>query len=248
MKAMKVVSWVLGTLFVMSFFICMGREWLIQVPLTLALGWVAFLLRVVPEVTWRWGAIAETVGVGAVLGVGTHLFLRRLWRQLRPEEAEARPWPVRWSVSLVALIVLLFGATMATVGIGHHVGWLASSREPLAQSSWRFLPSRGRWENEELCERAEVLSKSGVPDARLVQVLLGDEQTRDRAERLYVLPWKGPGGEAGFLVFPRDPISRGWADAVRCGGGLAQDEVIKAAELPRLLSESQGQVAAGSAP
>ncbi|MFY0526783.1 hypothetical protein ACN28I_27790 [Archangium gephyra] len=246
MKAMKVVGWVLGTLFVMSFFICMGREWLIQVPLTLALGWVAFLLRVVPEMTWRWGAIAETVAVGAVLGVGTHLFLRRLWRQLRPEEA----WPVCWSASLVALIVLLFGATMATVGIGHHVGWLVSSREPLAQSSWRFLPSRVRWENEELCAKAQELSKSGVSDARMVQVLLGDEdeKTRDRAERLYVVPWKGPGGEAGFLVFPRDPISRGWADAVRCGGGLAQDEVIKAAELPRLLSESQGQVAADTAP
>jgi hypothetical protein len=248
MKTMKVVGWVLCALFVMSFFICMGREWLIQVPLTLALGWVAFLLRVVPEMTWRWGAIAETVAVGAVLGVGTHLFLRRLWRQLRPEEAEARPWPVRWSASLVALIVLLFCATMATVGIGHHVGWLASSREPLAQSSWRFLPSRMRWENEELCEKAQELSKSGVSDAKLVQVLLWDEKTRALAERLYVVPWKGTGGEAGFLVFPRDPISRGWADAVRCGGGLAQDEVIKAAELPRLLSERQGQVAADTAP
>lgn len=246
MKAMKVVGWVFITLFVMSVFICMGREWLIQVPLTLALGWVAFLLRVVPEVTWRWGAIAETVGVVAVLGVGSHLFLRRLWRQLRPEDAS--PWPVRWSASLVALIVLLFCATMATVGIGHHVGWLASSREPLAQSSWRFLPGRMRWDNEELCEKARALSKSGVPDARIFQALLADEKARDRAERLYVVPWKGPGGEAGFLVFPRDPITRGWADAVRCGGGLAQDEVIKAAELPRLLAESQGQVAADTAP
>jgi hypothetical protein len=243
-KATRVIGWVLGALFVMSVPICMGQVWVIQVPLALVVGWVGFLRRVVPEVTWRWGAIAETVAVGAVLGVGSHLFLRRLWRQLRP--GDASPWPVRWSVSLVALIVLFFCATMATVGIGHHVGWLASGRAPLTESSWRFMPRLMEWEHEEVCQKALVLSKSGVPDARIAQVLLGDEQTRTKAERLHVVPRQGPGGEVGFLVFPRDPISRERAGGVRCGGGVVGKEPFMAAELPRLLSEPP--VAAGTAP
>ncbi|MFY0562944.1 hypothetical protein ACN28E_03785 [Archangium lansingense] len=243
-KVMKVIGWVLGALFGMSFFICMGQEWVLQAAWTLVVGWCGFLLGVLPQVTFRWGAIAETVLVGAVLGVGTHLFLRRLWRQLRPEDV--RPWPVRWSVSLVALLVLLFCATMATVGIGHHVGWLASGEAPLAESSWRYSLTHLEWDNEGLCRKAEELSRSGVPDARIAQVLLrGDLVTRSEAERMHVVPWRGAGGEAGFLVFPRDPIKRQRVGGARCGGGLTR-ESVQAAELPRLLSE--GQVAAGTAP
>jgi hypothetical protein len=244
-KGMKVIGWVFGVLFLMVMFTCTGQVWMFQVPWALALGWGGFLLRVVPEMTVRWDAIAETGVVGAVLGVGTHLFLRWLWRQLCP--GDERPWPVRWSVSLVALLVLLFGATMATVGIGHHVGWLASGRAPLTESSWRFSPTHLEWDNEGLCQKAQHLSKSGVPDARIAQVLLGEPGSRIQAERMHVVPWRGSGGEAGFLVFPRDPVTRQRAGVVRCGGGLTR-ESFQAAELPRLLSESQGQVAAGTAP
>lgn len=244
MKVMKVIQWVFGALFVLILLTCSGQVWLLQVPWTLVVGWLQFLLRVVPEMTWRWGAIAETVVVGAVLGVGTHLFLRRMWRKLRPEDA--RPWPVRWSVSLVALIVLLFGATMATVGIGHHVGWLASDRARMLESSWRHVAWRLESDNVLLCQDALRLSESGVPDARVAQVLLGDADKRNQAERLHVVPRRGPGGEAGFLVFPRDPVTRERAGGVHCGGGLAQRESVEAAELPRLLSERQ--VATDTAP
>ncbi|AKI99322.1 hypothetical protein ATI61_12445 [Archangium gephyra] len=244
MKVMNVLGWVLGVLFLMVLFTCSGQVWLFQVPWYLVVGWVSFLLKVVPEVTWRWGAIAETVAVVAVLGVGSHLFLRRLWRQLRPEDA--REWPVRWSVSLVALLVLLFSATMATVGIGHHVGWLASGRAPLTVSSWHFLATHMEWDNEGLCQTALTLSKSGVPDARIGQALLaGDEVTRTKAERLHVVPWRAAGGEAGFLVFPRDPLSRERAGGVHCGGGVKM-ESFRAAELPKLLSGPR--VAADTAP
>ncbi|HZH78464.1 MAG TPA: hypothetical protein VEY88_20715, partial [Archangium sp.] len=132
----KVMGWGLAFVFAVFFLTCSGEVWMFQVPWMLVAGWSAFIGRVLPEVTFRWSAIAETVLVAGILGVGTHLFLRQLWRQLRPETAEASPWQVRWSVSLVALLVLLFSATMATVGIGHQVGWLASGRTRMLQSSW----------------------------------------------------------------------------------------------------------------
>ncbi len=242
----KVVGWVLATLFGLSLLTCSGQMWLLQVPILLVVGWCRFLMEVLPQVTFRWGAIAETVAVAAVLGVGTHFFLRRLWRELRPEAADARPWPVRWSASLVGLIVLLFSATMSTVGIGHHVGWLASSRAPLVESSWRFNPYILERDYMGLCRQALRLSASGVAEAQLVGEMLRDPETRADAEQLYVVPWRGPGSEAGFLVFSRDPVTRERAGGVRCGGGLKEDESIRAAELPRLLSESK--VAAGTPP
>ena len=244
MKVMNAIGWAGCGLFVLVLITCSGQMWLVQVPWALGVGWVNFLRRVVPEVTWRWGAIAETGAVVAVLGVGTHLFLHRLWRQLRPEDRQE--WPVRWSVSLVALLVLLFSATMATVGMGHHVGWLASGRAPLTVSSWRFDRTHMEWDNEGLCQTALTLSKAGVPDARMSQALLGgDEVTRTKTERLHVVPWRGAGGEAGFLVFPRDPLSRERAGGVHCGGGVEMKS-FHAAELPKLLAGPR--VAADTAP
>lgn len=241
---LRALGWVLGVCAVLSALLCFGQEWLVELPVVLVLGWFWFLERVLPEVTFRWDAIAETVVVGVVLGVGSHQLLRRLWAQWHAGEAEARPWPARWSVSLVALIVLLFCATMATVGIGHQVGWLVSGRAPVLESSWRFF--RLERDNTRLCERALEYSRLGVTDGRMTQVLLRATDTQDEAERLYVVPRRGPGGEAGFLVFPRDPVTREQAGAVRCGGGLKEAEPVVAAELSRLLSE--GRVAAGTAP
>lgn len=247
-KALRVLltglMWVLAACFVLSVFICFGQEWLAQVPFLLAVGWAGFLARVFPEVTFRWGAIAETVAVGAVLGVGSHLFLRRLWREWQAGREEASPWPARWSASLLALIVLLFCATMATVGIGHHVGWLVSGRAPVVESSWRFM--RGMREPAELCERALVLSRSGVKEEQVARALLLGEDTRDKAERLYVVPWREPGGEVGFLVFPRDPATREKSGGLRCRSGREPDEPVAAADLSRFLSE--GRMAAGTAP
>ncbi|MFL5358075.1 hypothetical protein [Archangium sp.] len=140
--------------------------------------------------------------------------------------------------------MLLFCATMATVGIGHHVGWLVSGRAPVVESSWRFM--RELREPAELCERALVLSRSGVKEAQVARALLSGEDTRDKAERLYVIPWREPGGEVGFLVFPHDPAVREKSGGLRCRSGREQDEPVAAAELSRLLSE--GQVAAGTAP
>lgn len=245
-RSQKASAWVLGTLFAMSFFLCLGQTWVIEVPVVLLTGWLSFLQHVGPEVTFRWGAIAETVGVGVLLGVGTHLFLRRLWRQLRAGDADARPWPLRWSVSLVAFLVLLFSATMATVGMGHHVGWLVSRRESALELSWRFSRLRQTHEYEAMCRNALSLSHSGLADAQVTQALLEDAWMRRQFEQLHLVPVRGTDGAAGFLVFPRDPITRELLGGMRCGAGLKEGESFQAAELPRLLAAQR--VSEGTAP
>lgn len=58
--------------------------------------------------------------------------------------------------------------------------------------------------------------------------------------------WSEPGGEVGFLVFPRDPATREKSGGLRCRSGREQDEPVAAADLTRFLSE--GRMAAGTAP
>ncbi|WP_224248752.1 hypothetical protein [Hyalangium gracile] len=214
--------------------------WLFQVPWHLATGWVAFILRVFPQITWRWGGIAQTAVVVAGLGVGTHYFLRWLWRQRHAQQDGAPEWPARWSVSLVALLVLLFLATMSTVGIGHHVGWLASSRDPLTKSSWSFMAHTlsGESDSADLCEATLELVKKGVADADLNRALLQAQSSRAMMETRHVVPLRKPGGDPGFLIFSRDPLERERTGLLPCepNSGSTRRERYPASLLPRLLA------------
>jgi hypothetical protein len=242
---MKALKWGLGVFLGASFLLCFGLSWPLQVFFLLGLGWALFLQEVLPQVDLHWHAVGETAVVAVALAVGLHLFLRWLWRQWHAQAPDARPWPVRWSVSVLALLVLLFGATMATVGLAHHVGWLASSPAPLVRSSWHFMPARMEGRAEQLCQRARLLSRENVPEEQLLPALLREPMTRMQLEQLAVVSWKGKAEEVGFLVFQRDPITRAQVRAVRCGGGLEEVESVPAEVLPRLLEEFQS---AGSRP
>src|SRR5262249_9257130 len=47
------------------------------------------------------------------------------------DNAGSRVWTPRWTITLLSLVVLLFVAGIAAVGIAHQVAWLATSPEPI---------------------------------------------------------------------------------------------------------------------
>lgn len=105
----------------------------LDIVLNLAFGWIAFLARVVPEVKVGWGGVATGVVCLTLLVAGSHRFLGWVYEQTRGEgEPTVKRWHWRWTGSLVAVIVLMFVAGLATVGVAHQVGWLVTSKEPLA--------------------------------------------------------------------------------------------------------------------
>ena len=236
-RALRIAGWVVALLVVLPCIGTMGAMWIVELPVQLAAGWVMFLGRVLPEMSVRPTAVVEAVLVLAALGVGLHLFMRWLWPQLRSQESSTQAWPVRWSVSILSLLVLLFLSTMATVGIGHHVGWLASGRAPLLESSWGFGFESFR-QASLLCDEALELSKRGTADENIGGILLARENTRELMEQLTVVPQRKAGGEAAFLVIPRDPASLRQHGLLRCDGGQPayKREAFQAAMLPRLLA------------
>ncbi|NTX01249.1 hypothetical protein [Myxococcus sp. CA040A] len=236
MKSKKGVTF-LGVIFVMMIFLCMGQVWVMKVPFLLAFGWLSFLQQVLPEVTFRWGAIAEFLLVAAVLAAGSHLFLRWLWRQLHAEAPGASAWRPRWSVSLLLLGVLLFAATMASVGIGHHVGWLMSGRARLVRSSWPGMEPEGTRTARWLCEEARDQLKAGTPDGQLTRKLLADPSLRPIVEAQYVVPHVSPEGKPVIMVFARDPLVRERDGGVRCGPASFGVETLDAKVLAQWLAE-----------
>jgi hypothetical protein len=105
-------------------------DWIVELPLALAFGWVQFLWHVVPTLSpdpWTVGtALACLVGVI----FGAHLFLR--WLHLATAAQPDTPrWPLGRTLRLVAMVVVMFVAGIAVVGVIHQTSWLARSPEPL---------------------------------------------------------------------------------------------------------------------
>ena len=105
----------------------MPNTWMPETLVTLALGWVTYLWRVIPKLNPDPWTVATAVACLALVILGTHRFLRWL---------AGGEW--RWSRTLrcVGLLVLMFVAGIAVVGVTHQTSWLAQSPEP-------FLVSRG---------------------------------------------------------------------------------------------------------
>lgn len=225
---------VLFGLFMLS--TCSGQVWLMQAPFHLVTGWVRFLMRTLPQVSLNPRAVGETLGVVAGLGLGLHLFLGGVWRRMRSPESPPRVWPVRWSVSLLALLVLLFLSTMSTVGIGHQVGWLLNKQQPMLESTWEGLPQRQWSRARQICFDIQSFLEKPPPGQTLSQYLLtsDDAQLRKEAERMHVVRVRGEGGKETVLVFPRDPVEREAQGVMRCFSG--DERFVPAHALPQLLA------------
>lgn len=107
-------------------------DWIVQLPLTLVLGWAQFLWRVIPTLNpdpWTVGT-----GLACLVGVivGAHLFLRWLHRATAAQP-DVPHWPLGRTLRCVGLVVLMFVAGIAVVGVIHQTGWLARSPEPLVE-------------------------------------------------------------------------------------------------------------------
>jgi hypothetical protein len=97
-------------------------------------GPVLFLTRVVPETTVNWGGVA-TAGVCLMgLAFGLHWFLGWVARHRHPGEdpTVGRPaWRLRWTAAILGVVVLMFVAGIAAVGMTHQTAWLFTSPEPV---------------------------------------------------------------------------------------------------------------------
>lgn len=98
----------------------------------LVFGWIAFLGRVGPQMTFDPLAIAYGAAALALFVVGVHFTAR--WLR---GPASHRPWRLRSSVALVFGFVVLFAAGIAIVGGLHQATWLFT-RETSVYGHARF--------------------------------------------------------------------------------------------------------------
>ncbi len=114
-----------------------GMLFLGEIPVVLIFGWIQFLGKVLPHIQPSLAIMLEGIGAILVLMVGTHLFLRWLFTNLRqPEDglSDRRQWKLRWTATGLMIFVLMFITSISMTGLIHQTGWLA--HEPWLESSF----------------------------------------------------------------------------------------------------------------
>jgi hypothetical protein len=131
-----------GILLGISVFLCCGALvpallFPVEFALWLAIGWAPFLYRVLPEMTVNWGGLATAVACLAGLAAALHSFCGWLYGQILrakyPDRAAEKRWQPRWTAGLLAVVILMFVAGIAAVGLTHQTVWLAIAPEPLME-------------------------------------------------------------------------------------------------------------------
>jgi prepilin-type processing-associated H-X9-DG protein len=113
---------------------CIGLAWPLDLTIAVVFGWIAFVIRVFPEIRVNWWGVATAVACLVPLAVGSHAFLTWFHGQADgAKEGIDRRWRWRWTGWLVSGIVLIFVAGLAAGGVAHQVGWLINSPEPLVE-------------------------------------------------------------------------------------------------------------------
>ena len=117
-------SLVILLLLVMSFalnFLVLPLEFI----LLLFFGWISYLQRVVPQVTFN-AEIAFDAAVLLALAIfGLHCVLR-WWRKQQPDSPGQ--WRVAWTLKITAMVLLLFATSIAATGLVHQTGWLLNEK------------------------------------------------------------------------------------------------------------------------
>jgi hypothetical protein len=102
----------------------------------LLLGWLFFLWRVVPRIETNWESLGVALVALALFTAGIHRIAGSWYRRKSPAETTVgRKWKLRWSLTAVAAIFLLFAAGISLIGIVHQTSWLLTSPEPMFGSA-----------------------------------------------------------------------------------------------------------------
>jgi hypothetical protein len=109
-----------------------GRFWVFEVPIKLAVGWIAYLDRIDRQVEPDAMHVLSAVVCLAATTIVAHLFLRWL------AASAGRSWPVKRTFQALVLVALMFASGLAVTGLVQQTSWLIRTPEPLVKDARSF--------------------------------------------------------------------------------------------------------------
>lgn len=186
---------------IVALFILMALS---ELARALLFGWVFFLWRVLPRMRVNWGTIAVSGTALVLFAIGIHWIASGWFRRKYPEAIEAgMKWKIRWSLAVLAGVILMFAAGTSLIGVVHQTSWLATSPEPMygsalksyATNSWNLKSMGLALHNHNDTYRSLpsgwAFSKDGTPlhswETRILPFIPYDSRVIDLKR-----PWNDP--------------------------------------------------------
>jgi hypothetical protein len=172
---------------------------LIQICAMVCFGWIGFVQRVLPEWRWSSSAIISFIVLASALLFGAHIFLRRVYKNFRPD---APAWPYRLTLRFAALVIIIFLTGIATIGVVHQTAWLfrdgiyQHTRPYRAYAEIRRL-EQDLAENPATAAQARARLQARLPSWRIIVLpredsigafILSEERMGQRGEVIVAFP------------------------------------------------------------
>lgn len=202
----KPITWITLLALVMIALLWRGFHPSGEIATDLLFGWIGFLRRTTSRITLRWDGISVFVIALAAATVIAHFVLRSFRRQCSAnDESPQRSWRLRWTVSLMAFVVLAFVAGISFVGVTHQTSWLLTSPTPLYGRNIADGRSTSRWNLKNLgLGVINCASGSDFPPR-----MPGTDEGPDQSWVIPILPYLG-----GGYIMPDIDFTRAWDDPV----------------------------------
>ncbi|KAA0134815.1 DUF1559 domain-containing protein [Gimesia chilikensis] len=121
-----------GGLMLLGLTLGLGLFFLPQTVYALMIGWISYLWRVVPTLTLSISGTLWFLCTLSLFLIGVHLAGRKLYRGTpttvnRTESTKGvSRWRLRWTVTLVSLLLVLITCGISLIGISHQLWWMAA--------------------------------------------------------------------------------------------------------------------------
>ena len=210
--------------------------------IALTFGWLGFLKRTMPEITWNWDLVGMAVFcVGAIIVLG-HQLAVGITAQIALKRGRSWQWLWRWTWCGVAGLCLLFLVGMSVGGAAHQIGWITGSEEPWFERKPRYLDELMQMRELDIEFRIALAETNTV--SSVLQSFKDSEVERRSLERkkqsllysFHILLVSTNGERVdGVILFPRNPEIKS-----RLDGYLITDADsvrVSAQQLSELLKE-----------
>ena len=207
----------------------------------LPFGWLLFLQRNIPQITFNWRLVTTYVILSALVLVLGNWFMSVLYEQIQVRSQPgnpARKWRWRWTAGLYASIWLLFLVAFGSAGVLRHTTWLVNYDQPWYErrggSFWVLMDASDKM-LEVVTDNDQDLEKTRNAVMAVPGYLGG---THPLCEDFNVILYGDSSNNvAAYLIIPRDPklLATGVFAACLPDGTAHLSKPLS--ELPQLVSE-----------
>lgn len=210
-----------GAVFMLLFVLPVVGAGFLEPIFALAFGWLSFLQRTLPRISWNWDVVGMGLLCVAFILLLAHQFLNWLAKNAARLRGASWRWPWKWTWCGLAAMMMFFLIGMAIGGMVHQIGWIVTSPEPWFEVKGRNFRALNDMRELEMAFRISCAETNGNNLSAFRKEFFqtaASFQTYDgkswmETYQIYFVALEDQ-KVAGLIVFPRDADLRKRSGAI----------------------------------